>query len=107
VSIWSGIRSSFTPDSIDHASPPRLSATSETALASALKGLPAGERGWITIGEARSLFSSMDDQYAFGEMDQEGKDKLASFAAQDDHCSDLQFMPGEGRLYFIRKPKRS
>jgi hypothetical protein len=43
----------------------------------------------------------MDDQYAFGEMDDQGKSALASFAAE--HKSDFQFMPVEGRLYFIRK----
>ena len=34
--------------------------------------LPVGERGWITLSEARALFSPMDDRYAFGEMDEVG-----------------------------------
>jgi hypothetical protein len=36
-------------------------------------------------------------------MDEEGKLNLASFAGEADHRCRFEFMPGEGRLYFIRK----
>ena len=39
-----------------------------------------GQRGWITLDEAASLFSPMDDQFAFGELDDEGKRIFAEFA---------------------------
>jgi hypothetical protein len=45
----------------------------------------------------------MDDQYAFGEMDEVGKMSLAAFAAESDHRSDFDLMPVEGRVYFTRK----
>ena len=45
----------------------------------------------------------MEDQYAFGEMDERGKIALKSFAAKPECRSDFQFMPVEGRLYFTRK----
>jgi hypothetical protein len=58
------------------------------------------ERGWITFTEARILFSTKRDQYAFGETDQEGRKNIESFAAQ--HRSVINFMPIEGRIYFVR-----
>jgi hypothetical protein len=39
------------------------------------------EPGWITTKEAKALFSSKDDEYAFGEKDEVGKGNLAAFAA--------------------------
>ena len=58
---------------IDAAAPPdaaKLDATTEAALARSLSALPAGERGWLTLSEARTLFSTEGAEYAFGEMDQ-------------------------------------
>jgi hypothetical protein len=78
----------------------RLSATSVDALGTSLRGLPAGERGWITLAEAARLFSAQEPQYAFGEMDDDGNARLAEFAAQ--HRCLPEFMPTEGRLYFRR-----
>jgi hypothetical protein len=78
----------------------RLGAVSEAMLSSSLKNLAAGEPGWITLQEARHLFSSMDDQYSFGEMDHQGKSNLAPFAAE--HRSSFDIMPTEGRIYFTR-----
>ena len=75
----------------------------ELALSASLRTLDVGERGWITLSEARALFSTMDDQYAFGEMDEQGKASLAAFAAQSEHRSTVDFMPTEGRVYFTRK----
>jgi len=43
----------------------------------------------------------MDDQYAFGEMDDQGKRKIESFATHQK--SDVEFMPTEDRVYFTRK----
>jgi hypothetical protein len=86
------------------ATPPdvrRLSSASEGDLSSSLQSLPPGERGWIALREAAQLFSSRGEDYAFGEMDEEGKRRLAEFAAK---CNcDFQFMPMEGRVYFTRR----
>jgi len=60
-------------------------------------------RSWITLSEARALFSPMDYRYAFGEMDEVGKMSLAAFAAESDHRSAFDLMPVEGRVYFTRK----
>ena len=79
----------------------KLAASSESALAASVRGLPAGERGWITLAEAAHLFSTVDQQYAFGEMDEAGKARLQDFAARC-RCSP-QFMPVEGRVYFTRE----
>ena len=79
----------------------KLLAASASALASSVRGLPVGERGWITLAEAAHLFSTAEQQYAFGEMDEDGKARLADFAAQ---CRCLpEFMPTEGRVYFRRE----
>jgi hypothetical protein len=72
---------------------------SDTILS--LHALVTGAKGWITLEEAQHLFSPMDEaQYAFGELDDEGKSKLGSFAAQN-HCK-IDLMP-EGRIYFTRQ----
>jgi hypothetical protein len=82
---------------------PRLKAGNESELSVSLRALPDGERGWITLSEARHLFSRMEDQYAFGEMDDVGKSNLGAFAAQSGHRSSVDIMPVEGRVYFTRK----
>jgi hypothetical protein len=79
---------------------PKLSGTSESALGSSVQRLPAGERGWITLAEAARRFSSERSDYAFGEMDDAGKERLAQFSTQ--HRCSPQFMPSEGRVYFTR-----
>jgi hypothetical protein len=79
----------------------RLSGESEAALSASIGTLVGGGRGWIALAEAWRLFSSMDQLYAFGELDQEGRDKLESFAARS-RCA-IDIMP-EGRVYFTRKP---
>ena len=83
----------------------KLDARSLSALSSSLKTLRDGDRGWIRFAEARALFSSMDDQDAFGEMDEQGRANLASFAAEREHRSTFDFMPIEGRLYFARQER--
>ena len=80
----------------------KLDGTTEATLARSLAALPADERGWLKFTEARTLFSTKDDQYAFGEMDREGKRNIEAFAAQ--HLCVVNFMPVEGRVYFVRDP---
>jgi len=72
-------------------------------LAASIKMLPYDEPGWITSTEARFLFSPMQDQYAFGEMDEVGKSNLTSFASELPGGCLFEFMPVEERVYFIRK----
>ena len=79
----------------------RLDADSETALASSIDNLHLEESGWIMMKEAKRLFSEMDDQYAFGEMDDKGRQKIESFSTH--HSIDYEFMPTEDRVYFTRK----
>ena len=74
----------------------KLNGTTEATLARSLSALPPEER------EARSLFSTTGAQYAFGETDQGGRRNIESFAAQ--HRSVINFMPVEGRVYFVRDP---
>jgi hypothetical protein len=81
---------------------PKLNATTEAALARSLSALPPDERGWITFAEACSLFSAERAEYAFGELDQSGREKIEAFAAQ--HRAVISFMPLEARVYFARDP---
>src|SRR5260370_10084653 len=88
----------FSSASATPADAPRLPATSESALESSVQGLPAGERGWITLAEAAYLFSTEEPPYAFGEMDEAGRLRLGQFSTH--HRCTLNSMPTEGRLYF-------
>jgi hypothetical protein len=102
MGIMSLIRGLFGADA---AAPPdamKLDGTTEATLACSLSALPPDERGWITFAEARSLFSAKSEQYAFGETDEDGKRNIESFAAQQQ--SVINFMPAEGRVYFVREP---
>jgi len=87
----------------DAAAPPdamKLDGTTEATLACSLSALPPNERGWISFADARILFSTKGAEYAFGETDQDAKRNIESFAAQ--HRSVMNFMPVEGRVYFVR-----
>ena len=77
---------------------PQLAGGSEAALAASLQKLPSGESGWITMAQAAALFSHGQGQYAFGEMDDDGRNRLATFAA-DNRCTP-DFRPTESRIYF-------
>ena len=90
----------FGPDAATPSDAMKLDGTSEASLARSLSVLPPDERGWITFAEARSLFSTKDTQYAFGETDDDGKRHIETFAAQ--HQSVINFIPIEGRVYFVR-----
>ena len=76
----------------------QLAGTSEAALGASLQKLSRGERGWITMAQAAALFSHEEGQYAFGELDEDGKTRLAQFAARYHSMPD--FWPTEGRMYF-------
>ena len=76
----------------------QLAGGSEGALGASLQKLRSGERGWILMAQAAALFSHEERQYAFGELDDDGKTRLAQFAAQ--YRSTPDFRPIEGRLYF-------
>ena len=76
----------------------QLAGGSEGALGSSLQELPSGERGWITMAQAAAPFSREEQQYAFGELDDDGKTRLAQFAAE--YRSTPDFRPTEGRMYF-------
>jgi hypothetical protein len=78
----------------------KLDGTTEATLVRSLSSLPPGERGWITFAEARTLFSTKSDQYAFGEQDDAGRRNIETFAAQ--HRAAINFMPLEARVYFVR-----
>ena len=105
MDLWKSIKSLFASGGSAPPDAPRLKAGNESELSVSLRALPDGERGWITLSEARYLFSHMDDQYAFGEMDDEGKSNLSEFAAQSEHRSSIAIMPLEGRFYFTRKTR--
>ena len=69
--------------------------------------LPFEEPGWITMKEARTLFSSNDDEYAFGEMVEVAKRNLATFRAEAAPGCLFEFMPVEDRVYFMRRADRN
>jgi hypothetical protein len=103
VTFWEGIKSLFDRKDTFPADARRLKAESVFDLSTSLRLLPPGQSGWITFQEARALFSHMDQDYAFGELDEPGKANLASFAARQEHPSSYDLMPLEGRVYFTRK----
>jgi hypothetical protein len=99
--VWNRLKSAFE-GAAEQNLPPKLDASSEDALSRSIRILPLGNRGWITMQEARSLFSPLRDEYAFGDSDELGKAEIARFAAQREHHSDFDFMPAEDRVYFTR-----
>src|SRR5215204_1441830 len=103
MGIWTQIKSFFARRDFAMLSARNLDGSSEPALAASIRGLPPGVRGWITVKEGQSLFSPMESEYAFGEMDDFGRSNLASFAARADNRADIDFRPAEGRIYFTRR----
>jgi hypothetical protein len=99
--VWDRLKSVFE-GAREPTLPPKLEASSEAALSLSIRILPVGSRGWITMQEARSLFSPLRDQYAFGDSDAQGKAAIAMFAARRGHHSEVDFMPAEDRVYFTR-----
>jgi hypothetical protein len=100
---WDRWRAFYSCGSIEAPSARRLDGRSKALLTASIKMLPFKERGWITSKEARLLFSPMDDQYAFGEMDELGKRNLSTFVSEAIGGCLFEFMPVEERVYFIRK----
>jgi hypothetical protein len=101
--FWDWWKSLLPRGSPSAPSTQRLDGRSKTLLAASIKALPYEMPGWITNKEAKQLFSSMGDDYAFGEMDETGKSNIADFAAHVTPRCAFEFMPVEGRVYFIRK----
>jgi hypothetical protein len=93
MGLWKIITSAFGTHTPPDAR--RLSADNEGALSASIKALSVGERGWITLSEARALFSPADDQCAFGEMDEVGRTSLAVFA-ESGHRSSILCPPRQG-----------
>src|SRR5262249_43188242 len=100
VGIMSLIRKLFGAAATAPPDATKLDATTEATLARSFSALPPDEWGWITFAEAASLFSAERAEYAFGELDQDGREKIETFAAQ--HRAVINFMPVEGRVYFAR-----
>jgi hypothetical protein len=99
--VWDRLKSVFE-GAPEPTLPAKLEASSEAALSLSIRILPVGTRGWITMQEARSLFSPLRAQYAFGDRDEQGKAAIALFAARRGHHSEVDFMPAEDRVYFTR-----
>jgi hypothetical protein len=101
MDILARLKSLFGSGPVEPPSARKLSAGSEAVLGASIERLRPGERAWITFDEGRALFSAIDNQYAFGELDEPGKLNLGAFAA--DHRVELDFRPIEGRIYFTRR----
>jgi hypothetical protein len=103
LSLLDKIKSFFAAGTRTPPDARKLAASSENELSASLQALPTGEKGWIPLRDAWHLFSAMDEEEAFGEMDDAGNRRLAEFAAYPIHRSEFNFMPTEGRVYFTRK----
>ena len=100
--LWDWWKSLLLQGSPSPSSTQRLDGRSKALLAASIKVLPYETPGWITDKEAKQLFSPMEDEYAFGEMDEAGKSNIADFAAHVTPRCSFEFMPVEGRVYFMR-----
>ncbi len=99
--VWDRLKTAFVTGG-EPKLPSKLDASSEDALCQSIRILSLGNRGWITMREARVLFSPLRDEYALGDFDEEGKGRIARFAVQGGHHWDFDFMPAEDRVYFTR-----
>jgi len=57
--VWQTIKAAFAPGAAVPPDARRLNAVDVFALSASLEALLAEERGWITLSEARALFSPM------------------------------------------------
>jgi hypothetical protein len=84
-----------------------LDGRGNTLLAASLKALLYETPGWITNKEAKQVFSPMADDYAPRLCPRRNgrgrKSNIADFAAQVTPRCLFEFLPVEGRVYFIRK----
>jgi hypothetical protein len=92
--------SKFPVPTTDPDAPVKLDASSKSVLAASIRALAPSQRGWISMKDAADLFSAKGAEYAFGEMDDDGNRNLASFAETTARHR-YNFMPVEGRLYFV------
>jgi hypothetical protein len=99
VGILDRLKSLLRPQSQYGLAERRLDGQSEHALSDSLQTLVPRGRGFITLDEARRLFSSQDPRYAFGDADEAGRARLDAFASRT-HCT-IDIMP-DGRVYFTR-----
>jgi hypothetical protein len=53
----------------DAKAPGELVSSNKAALAASIRAFAPGERGWIILKEAATLFSPEEIDYAFGELD--------------------------------------
>jgi len=83
----------------------KLDGTTEVALARSLSALSLDERGWIRFAEARILFSTKGDQYAFGETDDDGKKPSSRLRRNTSPLSAL--CQSRGGSIFVRDPTAS
>jgi hypothetical protein len=97
---WEWLRSLFGRPSREPELEIRLDASSEEVLSTSLRRLSPGQIGWITIDEARRLFSSADNATALGMFDPSGTLALANFAAAAQHRSRAHRT--DGRVQFRR-----
>jgi len=102
MSLWGRWKSLWSRGSHSGPSTQRLDGRSKALLAASIKVLPYEMPGWITNKEAKQLFSPMEDEAAFGEMDEAGKSNIADFAAHVTPRCSFEFIPVEGRVYFMR-----
>ena len=79
----------------------RLDGRSRALLAASFRRLRDSEPGWITMEEARKLFSPVWDGDALNQMDKFDNANLAAFASALD--AQFEFSPSSGRLYLTRK----
>jgi hypothetical protein len=101
MSLLGRLKLLLSRGAIQQPSSRRLDGRSKPLLTASIKVLPYDEPGWITMKEAKVLFSQKDDEYAFGEMDEAGKGNLAAFAAGATPPCLFEFMPVENRVYFL------
>jgi hypothetical protein len=80
MSLWDWWKSLLLQGSPSAPSARRLDRRSTALLAASIKTLPYETSGWITNKEAKQLFSPMNDEYAFGEMDEIDKSNITDFA---------------------------
>jgi hypothetical protein len=73
----------------------KLDGATMAALARSLSALLPDERGWITFAEARNLFSTERAEYAFGELDQDGRKNIEVRGAEQG-CHQLYAGRGAG-----------
>ena len=102
MGIMSLIRWLFGADAATPSDVIKLDGTTEATLAHSLLALPPDEGDGSRLPRRASCSRPRARNTRFGETDQDGRRNIESFAAQ--HRSVINFMPVEGRVYFVRDP---